>query len=450
MVQNLYNFNNLFLKNRYKHVVVKINVTVRKLTKQRRFFSALVVLILFSFFSRKGCQVSLHRFPKSFLKTITVQKLFIKHLPKKLLKKRNLIIPIFWDVKSLRRFYSSVHHWLLFKKRIRKKNPWAPKWKLFKKKHYRSYTKILKKRLLINNRKIINNKISKRLFYAKYLLLFYKKKLYLKKVRENIALTWLPQKYHRPFMRVKSIRMYFISSYYLFKIITPHLLHKIYGNFKVYSKHFKNDLIKLTSTHFTTLYNRFLHVYFYLRGFGQITRNSVLKYQETPYAIFDYNIKQKDALFKNLSIGLIFYRVIRLWRARSNSHYLGSFDILLNIVTNLDFSSMGAKFISNFCNLQLQKIPNKKMQKWFIGACREFFKGFLLIAKNNRIKDLQFINIKGIQFDVKGRAVDLRRVFVRRKKYGHTYNTKHGYYDVLKSYNFDFFYNKVGVNKYKS
>ena len=105
---------------------------------------------------------------------------------------------------------------------------------------------------------------------------------------------------------------------------------------------------------------------------------------------------------------------------------------------------MGASFISNFCNLQLQKIPNKKMQKWFIGACKEFFKSFLLLSKNIKIKQLQFVNIQGIQFDVKGRAVDLRRVFVRRKKYGHTYNTKHGYYYVVKSYHFDFFTTKWG------
>ena len=57
---------------------------------------------------------------------------------------------------------------------------------------------------------------------------------------------------------------------------------------------------------------------------------------------------------------------------------------------------------------------------------------------------MHFINMQGIQFDVKGRAVDLRRVFVRRKKYGHTYNTKHGYYDVLKSYYYDFFVTKWG------
>jgi hypothetical protein len=82
------------------------------------------------------------------------------------------------------------------------------------------------------------------------------------------------------------------------------------------------------------------------------------------------------------------------------------------------------------------------MQKWFLSACKEFLKSFIQISKNFSIKNLHFINIQGIQFDVKNRAVDLRHVFVRRKKYGHTYNTKHGYFDILKSYYFDFFVTK--------
>jgi hypothetical protein len=34
----------------------------------------------------------------------------------------------------------------------------------------------------------------------------------------------------------------------------------------------------------------------------------------------------------------------------------------------------------------LQKIPNKKMQRWFIGACKEFLKNLVKISKNIEIK----------------------------------------------------------------
>ena len=345
-------------------------------------------------------------------------------------------------INSWQLFLNSAYNWLTLRKKI-KKIRWAPKWK-HRRTIHRKFNKIIKKRLFTNIDKIVYNKIMQKSLYIKYLYVLYQKKLYLKKSINNISLSWLPQKYHRSLMKSKSIRMYFILSYYQFKITSPQLLLKFYKNFKIYYKYFHANVLKLEFLYFEALYNRLIYTYFYIRGFTQLTRNSVLKHHFIPYAIFDYNIKQKDAQFKNLTIGLVFYRAIRLWRARRNSHYLGSFDILLNVVTNLDFSRMGASFISNFCNLQLQKIPNKKMQKWFIGACKEFFKSFLLLSKNIKIKQLQFVNIQGIQFDVKGRAVDLRRVFVRRKKYGHTYNTKHGYYDVVKSYHFDFFTTKWG------
>lgn len=82
------------------------------------------------------------------------------------------------------------------------------------------------------------------------------------------------------------------------------------------------------------------------------------------------------------------------------------------------------------------------MQRWFIGACKEFFRRFLEIKKLRIVSKLQYMNIEGLQLDFKGRAENMRRVFVKRKKFGHTYNTGYGYYDVSKSYSLDFFTTK--------
>ena len=241
-------------------------------------------------------------------------------------------------------------------------------------------------------------------------------------------------------MRKFNIRYYYTAAYYKFRLALSNTFIQV----KSELMKFKININQLINLNFTKFYFKVQSLYYYSKGFSQLSRFYNLKENYSKFLITDYNIKQKDARLKVLTIGLVFYRIIRTYRAHLNSHYLGSFDLLLTTVTCSDFARFGASFLSTYLNLQLQKIPNKKMQQWFIGACNEFFRGLLEVGKHFILKKLQFITMKGIQFDVKGRAADLRRVFVRRKKYGHTYNTKHGYFDVSKSYCFDFFTTKWG------
>ncbi len=332
-------------------------------------------------------------------------------------------------------------YWLVQKKKLKRNRIWYYPTLNIK----RRIKNRLKKKVTIYYQSTTENFIK----YNNFFLLGYLKnytnlKKYLKMTKKAFDFRWFKKKYQQNYFKSKSVRRFFTTNYFKSKAFHSVWLKAVYFKFSKYSNILKISFYKFKIISFHTLFYNIISLYYYNKGFFQITKKTTLKYHSGNYIIFDNNIKKKDSYLKNLIIGLVFYRSIKLFRARLNSHYVGSFDILLNIVSNSNVSKLGANFISTFFNLQLQKIPNKRMQQWFMGACKEFLKNFVLLEKNWILQKLQYINIKGVQLDIKGRAANMRRVFVKRKKYGHTYNTKHGYYDILKSYHFDYFTTKWG------
>ena len=369
-------------------------------------------------------------FPK---KKIFITKYKNKLLISKYLKKRKL------NKLEYLITGNSLLYWVHYKAKVEKVHY------LRKKKHHK-LKKIYKKVKFykIYNKVYYTNKITKYSYKSKSIIgtnkTFFTIKNYGRLAAKDLGLRWLPQKYWAEFLAKKSVRRFILTNLFQFKIgISLNL-----DNMVISGIH--NISLTKSYINFNIYYASALYTYYYIKGYNQITRSFTLNRLKIPYLFFDYNLKQLNefSYFRMKVVGLAFFRAIKLWRAKKNSHYLGSFDLILTIILNPDFSKFGAYFIATYFNLQLQKIPNKKMQKWFIGACNEFFKKILVLTKIPNIKKLQFINTEGIQIDFKGRAVNMRRVFVKRKKFGHTYNTSYGYFDISKSYYFDYFTTKWG------
>ena len=160
-------------------------------------------------------------------------------------------------------------------------------------------------------------------------------------------------------MRKFNIRYYYMAAYYRFRLALSNTFIKTKSQLTKLAL----NVSQLINLNFTKFYFKIQSLYYYTKGFAQLSRFCNLSKGCNKFVITDYNIKQKDARLKILTIGLVFYRIVRTYRAQLNSHYLGSFDLLLTVATSSDFARLGASFLSTYFNLQLQKIPNKKIKK---------------------------------------------------------------------------------------
>ena len=182
------------------------------------------------------------------------------------------------------KFSKVSRNWLLNIKRI-KKIKLYPIWR--RRKIPKKLTKLLKRRLLtnyINKMELCSN--YSQLTYTFLLFILYKNKSYLTLANQHQSLKWLKQKYHKSFMEKISIRKHIISSYFKFKLSLTQNLCDLWLQSNKYSNFYKVSIFRLEIKSFQKIYYQLAYVYYYIKGYNQLSKNKTLNYYKTPYLIF--------------------------------------------------------------------------------------------------------------------------------------------------------------------
>lgn len=140
----------------------------------------------------------------------------------------------------------------------------------------------------------------------------------------------------------------------------------------------------------------------------------IIKNKNLIYLDYSLNIKQFNSqFFINILVEWISLNNYKnLQDIGKNPDYKITLDIILSCHTNIYIPWISSNLMTNYSTLQLQKIKNKKMQlNWM---WRNVYLNRVLISFTDRwFKHLNLLCIKGLLFNVKGRAADLRWVKLR-------------------------------------
>lgn len=136
------------------------------------------------------------------------------------------------------------------------------------------------------------------------------------------------------------------------------------------------------------------------------------------------------AYFGKLEFNYFWYFVVNdsyfmLKNTYQHVDYKETLEFLINLLTNKYNNWQTSKLLAEYSVAQIQLIKNKKMQNsWIKRNSKQLF--FIYKFGNiNLNKKQQFLTIRGLSLDLKGRAADLRWVRLRYLKFGKlTYSWK--------------------------
>ena len=152
-----------------------------------------------------------------------------------------------------------------------------------------------------------------------------------------------------------------------------------------------------------------------VKGF-KLTQQLFSKQQNNAYLAYDTSIKNKQSTFKLSVLTLLFLKNLKQNALRDNSYYITLIDFRLALLTQ-PYHQSAASLLTTFYAYQLSLLASRKTQRWFIRDCKKFNFFFYRISLQKEVQLLEISQLTGINFNVKGRITDTRRVFSKQHRF---------------------------------